>query len=109
LSDDNIASIELSCDTLADEMSIELRTAIEKKFVGKKPSATQNTSVYNYAISILNQFVRDGKLVANEETGTPAYRNVKVVKSGMARYVEWEGSVATPDNYILITSHITTA
>jgi hypothetical protein len=107
LTDNNIAKIEVSCDTLADDMSKELRELLEAKYVGTKPVANQSTSVMNTAISKLNEFVKRGWLVANDETGEPAYRDVRVIREGQARYVEWEGSIAYPDNYILITSSFT--
>lgn len=110
LASENIAKQELVCSTLADFMSKNLRENLEDKFVGKKPSKDNDTSIYNRTISILNQFETEGWIVAGEDAAgntIPAYRNVRITKDGTVRRVEWEGSIMVPDNFILITSHFT--
>lgn len=95
---------ELSISNLLDAMSITLRETLEDRFVGKSPSTSSTTSVHTATISLLNEFTRNGWLVGDDVN--PAYKNVSVYRDGTAHIIEWEPSIAEPNNYIFITSHI---
>jgi hypothetical protein len=101
---------ELFVDSIATDMDVELREFLENKFAGKRRTTTDSTSVYNHAISKLEQYVKRGWLIGGvDATGAeiPPYRNVAIRKEGTAWFVDWEGSPAVPNNYLLITSHFT--
>ncbi len=104
--DNNIAYVELSVNSLADIMSIELRDILEQLYVGKPYLSDTAESIRNTTISMLNQFVKMGWLIESE-AGDPPYRNINVFKEGTAVFVEWEGSPSVPNNYVLITSSFT--
>lgn len=95
--DENILYSELSVATLADFMSVDLRESLEDKFVGHPTNASIGTSIYNFAVSRLNAYKKEGWVVD--------YRNVVIRQNGTAFDVEWEGLPAIPINWILITSH----
>lgn len=104
-SDLNILYRELSVSTLADLMSKEMRDEMEGKVVGRARTSTDSTSIYNRAITKLNQFVKRGWLVGDETQGVTPYRNVSLYRVGLGWGIEYEGSPAEPNNYVLISSH----
>jgi hypothetical protein len=103
--DQNILYRELSVSTLADLMAREMRDEMEGKVVGRARTSTDATSVYNRAISKLNQFVKRGWLIGDEIQGIAPYRNVSLYRVGLGWGVEYEGSPAEPNNFVLISSH----
>ena len=105
ISSENILYQELSVSTLADVMSQNIRDHLEMLFIGKPKRPDTIPSMQTALESMLNQFVRLNWLVGDENN--PPYRNISIFQEGTAFFVNWEGSISVPVNYVLITSSFT--
>lgn len=106
-STENMLYKELSMSTLADMISMNMRTNLEDLFVGKKNSATTPTSIKNSVESILKKFERLGWIVGTSTV--PAFRNIIIYRENTSYQIEYEASLCEPNNYVLITSHFKSA
>jgi len=107
LTDANLVYRELSMATVADLMSRNIRSTLEDMYVGKKGLADLPASVKNTVTSLLSQFEKLGWIAGSESV--PAFRNIVVFKEATVVNVEYEASIAEPNNFILITSHFRSA
>lgn len=97
--DADLTKAELSVSTLKDDMSENLETYFEKKYVGRAGVKGIEITMYNDLVSILEQFQKSGWISGY------APESVKVTKNGTAFTLDWEGKPTLPINNFLITSH----
>lgn len=101
-SSEDLTKKELSVSTLKDMMSRELRDTLEDKYVGKAGVAGIEVTIYNDAISIIEEkFLKSGWI------SDYVKESVSVIKNATTFMVEWEGKPTLPINTFLITSHFT--
>jgi hypothetical protein len=92
---------ELSVSTLKDVMSQDMRETMENKHVGKAGVPGIEITIYNDAVSRIEEYKKNGWITDYVQD------SVKVVKSGTAFLIDWEGKPTLPINNFLITSHFT--
>lgn len=97
----DLTKTELSVSTLKDEMNSGIREYFEEKYVGKAGEAGIEITIYNDLISILERYVKEGKISSYVKEA------VQVIKNGTAFTLEWEGTPTLPINNFLMTSHLT--
>lgn len=92
-------AIELSVSTLKDVMSDDMRSYMEDKYVGHAGVAGIQTTIYNDAISRLEEYKKNNWISAYDP------KSVTVVQNGTAFNVDWQGTPVLPMNDFFITSH----
>lgn len=98
---EDLTKNELSVSTLKDDMSDNLETYFENKYVGKAGVAGIEVTIYNDLVTQIEAFQKQGWISGYVSD------SVKVVKNGTAFWLEWEGKPTLPINNFLITSHFT--
>jgi hypothetical protein len=98
---EDLTKNELSVSTLKDDMSSNLVTYFENKYIGKAGVAGIEVTIYNDLVSQIEAFLKAGWI-----SGYVA-DSLKVTKNGTAFFLEWEGKPTLPINNFLITSHFT--
>lgn len=97
LSENNTLYREISVRRGADHLMTQVRTGLEKAFVGKKYVGPDSiTSIRTKVIDILDEAVKAGHIIN--------YRNIQIRFSNTVVYVDFEVAPSTPINYILITA-----
>lgn len=92
---------ELSVSTLKDNMSANVRSYFEDKYVGQAGAAGIEVTIYNDLISILEGFKKLG-WISDYVKGS-----VLVTKNATSFALDWEGKPTLPINNFFITSHFT--
>lgn len=100
-SGDDLTQVELSVSTLKDVMSRNMREMLENKHVGNAGVAGIEVTIYNDAMSQIQNYLRAG-WVSEYVDGS-----LKVTKEGTAYRVDWEGKPTLPINNFLITARFT--
>lgn len=98
---EDLTKRELSVSTLKDDMSRELRETLEDKHVGNAGVEGIEITIYNDAVSKIEEFKKRGWIRGYVED------SIKVIQLGTAFTVDWEGKPTLPINNFLITSHFT--
>lgn len=96
---EDLTEVELSVSTLKDDMSENIESYFEQKYVGKAGVKGIETTIYNDLISIIEQFLKNGWI-----SGYVA-ESVNVTRNGTVFTLDWEGQPTLPINNFLITSH----
>jgi hypothetical protein len=95
----DLTQAELSVSTLKDVMSGDMRTYMEDKYVGHAGVAGIEITIYNDAISRIEEYKKNNWISDYDP------KSVKVVQNGTAFNVDWQGSPTLPMNDFFITSH----
>ncbi|KAF6569098.1 hypothetical protein G9G53_22685 [Paenibacillus sp. EKM206P] len=95
----DLTKAELSVSTLADDMSANVETYFENKYVGQAGVKGIEVTIYNDLMSLLQEFVKNNWLTGFVPEST------KVTRNGTAFWLDWEGIPTLPINNFLITSH----
>ncbi|MNI75467.1 hypothetical protein D3C73_1316210 [compost metagenome] len=96
---DDLTQSELSVSTLKDDMSANLESYFETKYVGTPAVNGIEVTIYNDLVSLIQGFQKNGWI-----SGFVA-DSIKVTRNGTVFELEWEGIPTLPINNFLITSH----
>lgn len=88
---------ERATGQLADSLNKEIRVELDNLLTGKRTSATDLVSATNRVISILQNRLRNGYIVA--------FKNVYLTKTGDTTQVDYSVAPAEVNNFTLITAH----
>jgi hypothetical protein len=105
LVDDRFNRRELSTGRVSDYIARNVRTRLDRDFVGRKGTITTLISIKNATVSVLNTAFRDGYLAGDAKN--PPFKNIQCRLDGDVCYVDFECSPVIPINYIPITIHLT--
>ena len=88
---------ERATGQLADSINKEIRSELDSLLTGKRTSSTDLVSAKNRVISILQNRLRNGYIVA--------FKGVYLTKTGGVTQVDYSVAPAEPNNFTLITAH----
>ncbi|AKG36087.1 hypothetical protein VK70_17255 [Paenibacillus durus ATCC 35681] len=98
---DDLTQSELSVSTLKDDMSANLESYFETKYVGTPTVNGIEVTIYNDLVSQIQGFQKNGWISGFVSD------SIKVSRNGTVFTLEWEGIPTLPINNFLITSHFT--
>lgn len=100
LSDQNLAKIEINCARVIDLLTLDIRTTLEDRYIGKPMYTGIDLAIKDTVISVLERWSKNGGLIGSDTI--PAYRNVNVILSNGVAIVSFEASPVIPLNYIVV-------
>jgi len=100
LSDQNLAKIEINCARIIDLLTMDLRTTLEDRYIGKPMYTGIDLAIKDTVILVLERWSKNGGLIGSDTI--PPYRNVNVILSNGVAIVSFEASPVIPLNYIVV-------
>ncbi|MEC0169914.1 phage tail sheath subtilisin-like domain-containing protein [Paenibacillus graminis] len=98
---EDLTQSELSVSTLKDDMSANLESFFETRYVGTPAIKGIEVIIYNDLITLIQGFEKNGWISGFIP------ESLKVTRNGTVFTLEWEGIPTLPINNFLITSHFT--